>query len=372
MTLPLLPLIDGCLFVDNSMLELLTTCPRALEYNQLHKRVAANEKPSLNFGSAVHLALEYRYQKYQSRLLDDQYNQDVAHLLSDFFDEHPCPLDDFRNLNWAIEVVKQYNATYAAESFELLQYDESQKCSHCEGTGDNRPDGSLGRSPSCLWCSGTGKLSTMVEMSFALPLFDYKTGVFGFQNDLPASIPVLYSGRIDLPHISDNHLWVMDHKTTSILGPSFFDKMRMSAQQKGYAWAFEQLTGRKVEGYVINAIRTKEPPIYVQSGQTSKYGKKQTVSQWWSESLARERYYLKPGELDEWRLNAIALIEEFFWHYSREYMPMKTAWCNQFGRCPYFDVCSSAKADRGVMLQSGLFMDNLWRLGLRIPSAPRQ
>lgn len=369
--LPPLPLVDGCLFVDNSMLELLTTCPRALEYNKLHQRIASNEKPSLNFGSAVHLALEYRYQRYQSGLLDPQYTNDVAVLLSNFFDQHPCPLEDFRNLNWALENVKQYNHRYAVEEFSLLKYDVPQTCSHCNGEGSFH-DSTEGKTIGCLWCSGTGKLSMMVELPFALPLFTYKTSENSHVDpELNIEIPVIYSGRIDLPTIHSDQLWVMDHKTTSMLGAQFFDKMRMSAQQKGYAWAFQTLTGKPVTGYVINAIRTKEPPLYITDPNAPKRGKATSPEAWWNESLARERYYLKPDELNEWKHNAIALVEEFFWHYSRGYMPMKTAWCNQYGRCPYYDVCSTSLSDRGMMLSSGLFTQNLWN-PLRVPTQSKQ
>lgn len=368
------------------MLELLTTCPRALEYNKLHQRIASNEKPSLNFGSAIHLALEYRYQRYQSGLLDAQYTNDIAVLLSNFFDEHPCPLEDFRNLNWALGIVKQYNHRYAVEEFSLLKYDVPQTCAHCDGKGEfeedipteeigpEEPEGppATKRYKGCLWCRGTGKLSMMVELPFALPLFTYKTSENSHVDpELDIEIPVIYSGRIDLPTIHSDQLWVMDHKTTSMLGAQFFDKMRMSAQQKGYAWAFQELTGKSVAGYVINAIRTKEPPLYITDPNAPKRGKATSPEAWWNESLARERYYLKPDELTEWKHNAIALMEEFFYHYAKGYMPMKTAWCSSYGRCPYFDVCSTTASDRGVMLSSGLFTKNLWD-PLRQPSQPKQ
>ncbi len=165
----------------------------------------------------------------------------------------------------------------------------------------------------------------------------------------------------------------MDHKTTSMLGQTFFDGMKMSSQQRGYCWAFEQLTERKVAGFVVNAIRTKEPPLYVQQGKTWRSGtKSQTPEQWWNESFQRERYSLKPGELDEWKQNTIALLEEFFWNYSRGYMPMKTALaCTAWGRCPYYDVCTLAPEDRGLLLASGLFIDNKWTPLLQ-PSQSKQ
>lgn len=359
MTLPPLPLRDGCLFVDNSMLELLTTCPRALQYNRFHKRIAAVSKPSLTFGSAIHLALEHRYKTYRNMSPDPMLHEEITTLLTKFFEDKPVEDGEYRNLNWALELMRMYNNKFEIEPFQLLEDKD-------------------------------GKVQ--VELPFALPLFTYK-GELIFEDHPPTwllpsitnfrltdsgkayeiRIPVIYTGRIDLPVLWDDTLTIIDHKTTSMLGTQFTDGMKMSAQQKGYAWAFQTLSGQHVSSYCINAIRVKEPGDFTANAYKKLGGRKNPPSheqvmekadqlkrEWWNESLIRERFYIKPGELEEWKFNAIAIIKEMFYHYEQGYMPMKTAWCNKFGRCPYFDVCSLDANDRGVMLDSGLFMDNTW------------
>lgn len=360
--IPPLPLIDGSLFIDNSgWMEGLTTCPRALEYKQLHRRIPVAESTALNFGSAIHLALEFRYRNYQNEPVDVFFQDRIAPILTSFFEQHPTPLDDWRNLNWAFEVMNQYNRHYEREDFSLLKYGEPRTCPQCEGKG-------------CEWCNQTGKNEYMVELSFALPLCKV-SGIPFYVSTTELKvidIPVYYTGKIDLPVVIDNQIFIQDHKTASMLGPSFFQRMKMSAQQKGYCWAFEQLTGQKVAGYVVNAIRVKEPPQYVTNNQVSaRTGKKQSPDEWWKESLQREKYYIKPGELDEWKQNTISILEEFFWNYSRGYMPMKTQWCTVFGQCPYFDVCTMEKQDRAVLLSSGLFADNNWS-PLKNPTQSKQ
>lgn len=365
MQLPPLPLIDNCLFVDNSMLELLNTCPRALQYNRLNQRVSTHESPSLNFGSAIHLALEFRYKRCAHLACDPFDEAELSKVLAKQFNEHPTPSDDFRNLNWALEIMKQYNMIHGEEDFKLLEYEQEQNCTHCEGRGwqFSKHEGTDDLQSACPFCNGTGKNKLMVELPFALPLFRHE------------DVQIMYSGRIDLPILrDDNQIFVMDHKTTSLLGPTFFDDKKMSAQQKGYAWSFEQLTGMKVRGYEVNALRIKEPPAYVTNGTEPKRGgKKQSVEDWWRESLVRERFLLNEGELNEWRNNAIELVSEFFWHYSRGVFPMKTSWCvGKFGRCPYFDVCSThPPEDRLLILNSGLYQDNTWS-PLKEPSQSKQ
>lgn len=326
-----LPLIDGCLFIDNSgWMESITTCPRSLEYKQLYKRIPASESAALNFGSAIHLALEHRYRNYLAQPVGDQFYNEIADLFNSFFESHPPQQEDYRNMNWAMEVVKRYMNRYSTEQFSLLV------------DKDNKP---------------------IVELAFALPLFSYfpKTDSAVYKQTNGNCVPVFYTGKIDLPIELDNQIFVCDHKTTSILGDGFWSAMKRSSQFRGYAWAMQELTGKKVSGFMVNAIRVKQPPEWVTNPMVKARGKVQTPEAWWQESLQRERYHLNPGELDEWKANTIANVEEMFWHYERGYFPMRTTYCvSKYGRCPYFDVCSLQPHDRGAYLSSGLFQENSW------------
>lgn len=360
--LPPLPLVGDTLFVDNSgWLEGLMTCPRALRYKQLDRRIPVAESAALNFGSAIHFALEYRYRHYQSSPVDVFYQDGITPILTEHFDAHPAPMDDWRTLNWALELVNKYNERYGQEEFSLLRYKEPHPCPQCLGSSG----ADMNKDRQCLWCNGTGKTDVMVELPFALPLFE--------TTHEGKPLKVIYTGKIDLPIILDNQTWVLDHKTTGMLGNSFFDDMRMSSQQKGYAWAFSQLTGEKVTGYIINAVRSKEMPLYVAEGKERKgrEGKTLSPAKWWQETFQREKYRLRADDLVEWKNNCIDILEEFLWNYSRGKAPMKTKWCSQYGRCPYYDVCSMEASDRGVYLASGLFTDNNWS-PLKTPSQSKQ
>jgi hypothetical protein len=349
MNLPPLPLVENCLFVDNSMLELLNTCGRRLNFNRLHRRIPVAESASLNFGSAIHLALELRYIQCGTEMVDSTYWQDCSTLLTRFFDQHPVPFEEYRNLNWAMEVVRRYTSKYSLEDFNLLEWQEKKMCLHCQD--EVQPHNA------CLFCKGAGHIKRMVEIPFALKLCKL------------SGIDIFYCGRIDLPVQLPEGLFILDHKTTSMLGANFFDGMKRTAQQRGYCWSFQELCKTPVRGYIINAIRAKEPPLYVTKGTESKRtGKTLTPESWWEESLQRERFYLNPSELDEWKHNTISLLEEFLWNYNRGVLPMKTEWCvSKYGRCAYFDVCSLfPECEREAFLSSGLFKNNDWSPLVRV------
>jgi len=364
--LPPLPLIGGSLFIDNSgFMEGVSTCTRYLQYKTLNLRIPAGEKASLNFGSAAHLGKELRYCRYQNKPVDEKFYDDFGVLLTEFYNEHPVPSDDWRGLNFAMEMERKYNNRWEQEEFNLLRYETPIACPHCNGMGMRIPDGGLSDVvyPPCLWCQGTGKREVMVELPFSLPLYTHE------------NIPVIYTGRIDLPLCLDSQIFVMDHKTSSQMGKQFWDEMRRTGQMRGYVWAFEQLTGMSVSGYIVNGIRTKELPKYVQEGKTHKRGEKSyDASSFWGETFQRDRFYVDKREIDYWKNNTIDLVEEFFWHYSRGYMPEKTKWCAIYGQCPYYEVCQiQPPEERVLFLQSGLFTDNVWSpLNKKNPTQTKQ
>lgn len=315
--LPPLPLKNGILEVDNGFIESLVSCPRALLYSRLLKRTLACDKPALNFGKAMHLALEARYTRHKNNpptLLEEQdiYEQVIA----PHFAQFPNPEEDHRNASYLFEIFQRYNQRFAHEQFNLLQDTE------------------------------TGEVAT--EVSFSIPF-----GKFECVNPVSSKyedISVHYVGRIDLPVLWDNQLLVGDFKTSSMLGPKFFDGQKVSSQYEGYAWALEQTLKRPCEGFFIRAIRTNAKPMKPREGW----------DKWWDESLMTHKEYLRPGQLNEWHRNTKELLHQFFWHYSRWMFPQHKKACTMYGKCQFYDVCYLPAEQRSMLLASEEFMDNTW------------
>lgn len=335
MNLPPLPLIDGCLFLDNSALELLQTCPRAFQHNRLDSRIITGERHALNFGTAMHKALEWRYKNCKNTPPTDQDTNSMVSIMETMFAEHPMPdEDDHRNLNFGIELLQKYNTKYHQEPFNILV------------DKDDKP---------------------MVELAFALPLFVHKCpkdeGIFHVQPNgfsIQNEIPIYFTGRIDLPISYDGQLMIMDHKTDSMFfGPTtFLNEQKASNQYRGYCWAFERLTGKTIDGYVVNGIRTKSPP--------KTKPRNMSIDQWWDESFVRDITHLAlyPGWQDKWRNDAITLIEQMFWLYSRGELNMLgkfTRACSRYGGCQYRDVCLAPTEEKGSeILHSSIYKLNEW------------
>jgi hypothetical protein len=298
MSLPYLPLIDGCLFLDNSAMELITTCPRSAEYGLLHRRSPSGDAPPLRYGGIVHHALAYRYRRaFQNKPFDEEKQ---LRILTHHFTTNPCEGEDWRNLNSASNLITAYNIEYTTEPFTVA---------------------SLASFP-------------FVERPFAIYIGD----VLG--------IKLIYTGRIDLVVLYPEGLFVMDHKTSSVLGNSYWADAAMSPQQRGYCWAIRETLGTEPSGYIINVLASRKP---------SKTGN--------PIEFARQRFFTRipAGQLDEWRLNLLDQVSAFLTAYRNGRLPMHQKMCvSKFGLCKYYPVCELPSAQRSIALYSSAYEDRKW------------
>lgn len=334
-----LPLTNGAFVFDNTMLEVYGECSRKSEYSQFRRRLARAWRPGLDFGTALHLCLEHRYAKYGADLSPETLplcEAEQVKILEQHFAANPPESNDWRGLNWAHTLfVKEYNKRYALEPFNLLTHEVD------------------------------GKVVPMVEVPFAIK-FAYlnpQNGVLhlteqGFAHPLT---PVIFAGKIDLPVLWDERLFIMDHKTTSMLGDRAAKQYAVSPQQAGYSYAWWKTTGQVPTGFVVDLVRTKEPPLYVSKPEEVKKGKK-SVEAWMDESFYRCKEYIDERHLSEWEQNTLAILDRMFWEYNRGYFPLNRNNCiGKYGECMFYNVCNTQPASsRLEMLESDSCMDNVW------------
>lgn len=359
MTLPPLPLVNGELLISGSFLETLSRCSREAEYYKLWGRISSSKKSGLTFGSHIHSALELHYKLQEFNLSQEEITQRVEQLLQSCFADSPNDSDDFRTLNWASEIYRRFASFAQFESFDLLTYPEARECSYCKGKGflDTEPEAAT--APACPHCNATGHFKVMTEVPFKTHLFDYDTrhSAVLFNQLVPdkTQIPIYLHGYIDLPVRIGHQHFIRDFKTTLMLGETFWQQHKMSLAQKGYCYAFQKTTGIPVDGHIITAIRTAQPPIWMQEGRTNKKGETKKIDDWWKESITEQRFYLAEGELTEWKRDVEELMGKFLFHYARGYFPKETTQCvGKYGACQYYEVCSTYPPEiREAILMSG-------------------
>ncbi len=358
-TLPPLPLVNGCLFASASFIDSFSRCAKeGGEFYKLRARVPSGDGSSgRSFGKIKHSGLEMWYRLSEYNLSHEEKISRVCSLYESLFAER-TDTQDFRSLNWCMELFQNYARIYKEEKFSLLTYKEPKVCKYCNGTKLEPTAGVA----DCDWCNGTGFSSIMAEIPFVVHLFDWE-GVLpsirgGEALKLPHKIPVYLHGFIDLAVKKGNLYNIIDYKTDIQLGKSFWNTWDASAQMKQYCYAFQESTKLPIDGYIIRGIRTGPMEKYISEGLPNKKGESKPVQRWWEESLPEQHFQLGKDALDIWKNNTIELIEQFFWHYSRGYFPENRTACHGKYKCSYFDVCQTYPLEQRLeLLNSGLFQD---------------
>lgn len=139
-----------------------------------------------------------------------------------------------------------------------------------------------------------------------------------FQLALPES-GSLYGGRMDWFGKWNGRLWIKDYKTTSRMGRTYAHQFDPRAQFSGYVWACQELSGRSVQGVIVETIYN-----------TKNIGPKH-------ESFLSTR---TPFALEEWLEDTEQTIEEIKRYEESGYFPKRTTACMNYGGCYFRNCCT--------------------------------
>jgi hypothetical protein len=313
-----IPLRGNALFIDNSTMEKFVTCPRSAQYFVGAKRTANRSRAALTFGQIIHKVLEVRYRR-PNVYADAVVLGEMVKALDEGFKTYQPDVDEFRNYDMGIRLIREYLATYPLEDFEPLSI------------------------------SGV----PFVEQPFAIPLGELDIGSDMLVRDLDTGrvevrhldvIQIVWTGRIDLAYRREGRLYLLDHKTTSVLGPQFFYEFEISHQVYGYSWAIHKLLGEYPSAFVINALGVRKP---------TKTGK--------AIELIRQGVPVFPELVVEWEQDTLHIVSDFIEMIRRGYMPKHTKWCQgKYGQCEFKGVCNLTPDMRQVALMSNEYKDVTW------------
>jgi hypothetical protein len=288
--------------ISNSSLELLTTCPRAGSHYLIQRRRLVSTSAALLYGGAVHAGLVPR------KLRVPNWEAEQAKAVEQSYDGKAFPPDDWRTPDRCIAMLQGYNRAYPidGEPFTVLPESVESKFEVRIGTVD--------------FCDVLETADGPLHVN---------------------RLDIHYTGRIDAIVSWDGTNFIMDHKTTSVLGPTFWDDFQLSAQMIGYVWAARQL-GYDVKGLLLDVIAGRKP---TRTGTSAEY--------------LRQRYWYPEEHVEEWLKDVFTQIQDWLEKWSNRYFPKCTKWCiGKYGRCQYFDVCTQKTTDeRTAMLSSEAYED---------------
>ena len=317
---------DYVLEIDWTSISNYLACPRKALWSLIHAR---NEPRSaaLLYGNAIHHALEAHHRG----------ERDLEKVLARGrleFQGVDALFLDWRNEDKYTDTIIRY----------IKKYDETDPILFQPITFD---DGSL-----------------MVEQAFSLPLTQIRvnqyvpwsyTQLVAPDNRASSHEPtrfwidnihVQWTGVIDLGLTSQGQRWVMDHKTSSIGGQTFWDQFTLSQQLRGYIWAAQSITGHTYEGGVVNALFGRKPSAKGQGKDLE---------------LERQWIHYRPDQISEWHTSMTSIVVDLVHRVVTDNFPEHSNACvGKYGRCTYLDVCSMPRDARLTMLASDQYADNVW------------
>jgi PD-(D/E)XK nuclease superfamily len=342
-----LSLIDGCLVIDNSSLDLVRACPTMGRFKLVEKRErASTTAKGRGPGKAFHSALEARYRFY-GRSAPTDLNSLYRVVVEAYEGVQEVPGDEHLTCTAMQDIVKAY----------------------CEGVRFEMGKG--GKNGIYVFDGYRDEPWQVlgVEVPFAVRL--------GAVDD----VPVIYIGRSDLVvrTIERQETLIVDHKTGRKWDASKQVHWKMAPGPKGYAYcipkwiregiadlpptiraAMEAHEGvrlmladavvERVHGFMLNSVtirgttdlsRCKMPPL----------------------EFHREiNYYQDEHILDEWLANTLEWCATWLDWCHRGAWPRNEGHCsNHFGHpCPYKDVCLLPPQFRAGALATDEFADVTW------------
>lgn len=298
--------------IDNYALNLFQVCPEKYRLRIKKGYTSRRKSAALGFGLAFHAGLAGWY-RTKSRV---EMTKAVENAWPD-----GMPVDDFRTKQKCIETLLAYTKEYPDETFQFVQ-----------GTS-----GPLIEVPFTLH---TG-LYLPCSMCWTLDISGKDDPLCSECHSLKE--PIEYGGIFDgMVHFSGT-LYVLEHKTTSQLGDSYFDQFRPNNQVTGYVWGGSGLSGQRVGGAFINAIG-------VYKSSAPKFKRQVTVR--------------SEEEIAEWLKTVYADCVEIR-RYERMFgvdtpWPMRTNACTTYGKCEYHRVHSMPHQKQRLVVLDQDYVQDYW------------
>src|SRR5215510_1528270 len=130
-----------------------------------------------------------------------------------------------------------------------------------------------------------------------------------------------YVGRIDLMSVWDKIVYVVDHKTKSLITDGFLRSLKLDSKTTGYLWAVSEITGERVNNCIINIMRVSS-----------------TID---SKSFARPVTSRTETDFTQWKDNTLRLLDDIARDQNRQYFAMNPNSCFSYNReCEYFRICT--------------------------------
>lgn len=294
-------------------------CHKKWYYRYIRRLDSKTVAPALDFGKALHCG----FSTFYAAIKDGKPRPEALDLaLADFRANYTDREgEDKRTVANGEKVLRGYEEIYRAEPFKLV----TQEVGFCVPVENFTIVGENARK--CKTCGAQVAKEVLTDNC----------------PSCEAPWVIMLSGYLDALIEWDGVLYVLEHKTTTMLNSIFFNQFELSMQVDIYVYAAEQTLGRKCLGAVMNAVEIWKDVMRV-TEKTKKL----------SDHYARDIQNRQPHEMDGF-LNDVPLIVRDIERTVKEddgsgrmFVRTKSSCFSYNYKCPYWDLCKHGEDDKVI------------------------
>lgn len=300
--------------INFSSLSVIQECGRKADYSLVRKLKGKQLSAALVFGTAIHKPLEIFYLAPR-----EQRKMPVN------FDEH-ASLMAYGHAAPSDELLYRCVAAFVQAAEPLRGLPDTDKRSLASGvwllthyfkTYIDDP-----------WVAFVDEKGPVVERRCELDLFE------------DDSLKIILHGTIDIILRNEQNGAVLpgDHKTTSIVGSDFYNRLYPNFQYSAYALLAREVLGIKADGFLVNALETKSKPLTPRGGPPKFF---------------RQVTQRTEEDFKEFKETVIFNVRQFLsWRENNFYPQGSVSICANYGGCQYQKVCSAPHSIRETVIEN--------------------
>lgn len=306
--------------INFSSLSMMQECWRKVEYSLIRGLRSNLESPATLFGTAIHKGLEEYYSSPRlERNLPKNYEDIMKMIGVGRWEE-----------SWSGETVFRAARAFVLKAAPLEALPADNKRSVIVGVWilQHYFERYLG-DPFVIMSDAAGPI---VERRFTMPL-----GEFAFGSEI---ISIDIFGQIDcvLRNEQSGAILPTDHKTTSQLGPQFYQRLHPNFQYTCYSLAAREVLGLDTNSFLVNALQVKDIP------KTSRGSGPQ---------FARQATDRTEEDYVEFKRAIVDSVIRYLTLQHNGHFPMSAPGsCSNYGGCQYLDVCAAPASLRDTVISA--------------------
>lgn len=307
--------------INSSSLSVIQTCARKSYYVLKRQLRAQSEAPATLFGSAIHAALETFYSgKREERRIPKDFRK-----ISDMLPSHTGSI---AMPHWELQDELLYRAItkFCEKAAPLRALPDSDKRSLSAG----------------VWLL-QNYFETYIDDPFTVlcdaqgPITERTVEDVIYEDD---KIQITLFGTIDvvLQNQQTGVILPTDHKTSSVVGTDFYNRLKPNHQYTGYLWLAQRKLSLETDSFLVNCLQVKPKPVTARG--TPPHFPRQVTRR-------------SDEDMKEFVETIYSAVTDFLRWDERGIWPIGCVDnCTHYGGCQFLDVCGAPNSLRENIISS--------------------